>query len=112
MSGFTLARWFQRETMANRPEDDFVREEVLSEVYRASAVGVTRSKTVFVRTPSGVCAIERKNIQGSPMLEFDFVENERWQRTMFWMNLSSLPGLGDYLRSVQRVDPNELFLQG
>lgn len=108
-SAFSLARWFQMERYANRPEDDFVREEILTEVYQAERVAVS-GKTVLVKTPNGACMIERRDVDGSPLVFFDYVENARWTRTNFWMNASSVRDLGERLRSVPTGDFNALFI--
>lgn len=106
-SVFALARWFQPERYADRPEDDFVREEVLSEVYRAEAVAV-HDGVVLVRTPSGACSIECDDERG--LVTFDYMTNASWSRTRFWMNKSSVSDLGDILRAAPRVDFDSLFV--
>lgn len=53
-SAFKLARWFQPERYANKPEDDFVRGEILGDLYEAEAVGITADATVFVDRKSVV----------------------------------------------------------
>lgn len=107
-SAFALARWFQSSRYVNRPEDDFVREEVLAEVWNAEAVGIAEDGTVFVRTPHGACAIEK--ITEAQIVNFDYVENDRWTRTTFWMNASSVRSLGERLRSVPRESADAIFL--
>jgi hypothetical protein len=108
-SAFALARWFQPERYADRPEDDFVREEILSEVYNAEACAV-HDGTVLVRTPSGACCIEKIDADGSPLVTFDYVSNTNWTRTKFWMNASSVRDLGDRLRAVPRASFDALFV--
>lgn len=110
-AGFTLARWFQTERFANRPEDDFVREEVLGELSQAEAVA-KHGDELAVKTPHGVCLIEPKEVQGSKLVVFDYVEDARWTRTNFWMNASSVDGLLAELRSVRSCGFDDLFLYG
>lgn len=113
-SAFALARWFAPERYVNRPEDDFVREEVLTEIWNAEAVATSREAggkvTVWVRTPNGAAAIETRLVDESPLVVFDFVRNDRWERTNFWMNPSSVAVLGARLRNVPRVTADEIFV--
>jgi hypothetical protein len=74
-SAFALARWFQPERFANRPEDDYVRDEILND-----------------------------------LVEFDYVSSERWERTAFWMNESSVRDLGEALRAKPRADFDAIFV--
>lgn len=105
---FTLARWFQMERYANRPEDDFVRDEILNDLYAAEAVAVS-GDSLLVRTPNGACFVERKTVDGAPLVMFDYVWNERWERTNFWMNASSVEHLGEHLLAVPRADFDSIF---
>lgn len=105
---FSLARWFQPERYANRPEDDFLREEILNDLYHAQAVAVQGDSTL-VRTPLGACCIE-PHPQQEGLLVFDYVSNERWERTSFWMNRSSVRDLGDVLRAASRADYDAIFV--
>lgn len=109
-SVFALARWFQPERFANRPEDDFVRDEILNDLYDAEAVAVC-GDTVLVRTAKGACMIEKRDAGcRSALVNFDYVSNERWERTSFWMNESSVRDLGETLRSKPRADFDAIFV--
>ena|ERR1017187_7760737 len=108
---FTLARWFTPATEANAPEDDFVREDILSAVAQATIVAVS-GKTTMVKTPKGIVAIEAKSVQGCPIVDFDFVEDGRWNHIRFWMNASSVKSLGDILRTKPRGNFDDLFVYG
>lgn len=106
MTAFKLTRWFQPERYANRPEDDFVREEILNDLASPRAVAVTEDGTIFVETETGACAVERKP---NGLVTFDYVRNDRWERTAFWMNASSVTDLGDVFRAARRVTADEIF---
>jgi hypothetical protein len=109
-SAFALARWFQPERFANRPEDDYVRDEILNDLYDAEAVAV-RGDTVLVRTAKGACMIEKRDVGcKSALVDFDYVSSERWERTAFWMNESSVRDLGEALRSKPRADFDAIFV--
>lgn len=109
-SAFALARWFQPERYANRPEDDFVREEILGDLYAATTVAVHTDGTTLVRTPNGAAMVEAYDDRGAPLVRFDYVRHDRWERTAFDMNASSVRHLGDHLRTLPRVPFDELFV--
>lgn len=110
---FTLARWFAGSSDIIGPEHKFRREELLNEVHSADAVGVAGDgKTVAARCPSGVCIMERATIKGCPVVVFDFAQDGRWARERFFMNASSVEGLGRELRQLPRVPFDRLFVHG
>lgn len=109
-STFALARWFQPEQYANRPEDDFVREDILNDLATADAVGIDASGTILVRTEGGACAIDCDETTG--LVHFDYVSNTAWTRTRFWMNAASVRDLGAALRALPRVPFDSLFVGG
>ena len=108
-SSFALARWFGPVEDVNGASGDFVREEILNEVYQGTRYGV-RGQRVIVETPNGMAIVERKEISGCPVVTFDFVRNDRWTRQQFWMNLSSVLDLSNTLRKLPRVSFDELFV--
>lgn len=109
---FSLARWFTESVNADKPEYEFLREELLQEeVYKATHVGVSKDK-VIVKTPHGVAMVELKTVKGCKLMVFDFVRDDKWERYNFWYNLSSVKDLGDYFRTLPRVSFNDLFLYG
>jgi hypothetical protein len=109
MSAFGLARWFQTERYANRPEDDFLREEILDDLYANGQAVACQNGTVLVRTANGAAMIERRDEQGSPLVVIDYVRHDRWERTNFWMNASSVSDLGERLRALPRESFDVLF---
>lgn len=108
---FTLARWFTNPVQANGPASKFTREDVLHEVYKADKIGV-RDGVVIARCPKGVAIIETTVVQGAKLVEFDYVEDNRWARTTFWMNASSVKDLGNILRGLPRASFDDLFVYG
>jgi hypothetical protein len=113
-SAFELARWFQAERYANRPEDDFVRDEVLEALYqRTECVGHGKDGQMLAKTDQGMCMVEFRNVDGSPLVTFDFVSDSNWTRTSFWMNASSVDDLVNHLEQFEPVgDFDEMFVQG
>jgi hypothetical protein len=110
---FDLARWFQTERYANRPEDDFVREEILNDLADAEALAsglVGGVHTTLVRTPNGACMVEFRVVEGAPLVLFDYVRHDRWERTKFWMNESSVSDLLARLDSVPQKAFDDLFV--
>lgn len=105
---FDLARWFDIPIDANS-EDHPAREEILGAVWQATAVGVAGGR-VIVKTPLGACIMERAEIQGCPVVMFDHVCDDRWTRTRFWMNASSVKELGERLRQLPRAPFDALFV--
>jgi hypothetical protein len=111
---FKLARWFTQADYVNGPEDGMdetgmtARERILADLYHAERVAV-HGDTVLVKTPNGACMIERETVEGCELVTFDYVEDARWTHTAFWMNASSVTGLGDHLRTVPRAEFNDLF---
>lgn len=107
---FTLARWFQRPVDANRPEDDFIRETVLMDLEHATAVG-KQGATLAVRAPNGVCLMTR-NRPATGLVEFDYVADGRWARTVFWMNESSVADLAKRLTTLPEKPFDDVFAFG
>lgn len=104
-AAFTLARWFTE----RREADEFLREELLGDLYGDRVVAEQNGKLI-VRTLRQTCVIEREDYQGSPLVTFDSVANDRWQRVGFWFNLSSVEDLLAALRQEATADFDTLFL--
>lgn len=111
---FSLARWFQAPVDASSATEEIgedgmdTRERILNDLYSATAVGV-HDGTVLAVTPSGAAMIETDPNQPG-IVVFEYVRNDRCGRTRFWMNASSVAGLGDYLRSLPRRPFDSLFV--
>jgi hypothetical protein len=106
MSAFDLARWFTIPEDASGAGDDFIREDILGDLYaNARAVGIHEG-TVLVETERGMAMIER---DPRDIVVFDYVENDRWRRVRFWMNASSVRDLGERLRALPRRPFDEMF---
>lgn len=112
MSAFTLARWFDLPRFANRPEDDEVREEVLNDLDAPLAVAVASDGSMIVRTRIGACSVEHRWVMDCSIVVFDHVQNDRWCRTRFWMNTSSVTDLLSRLLAAPRADEDALFVCG
>lgn len=113
---FSLARWFQAPVNANGADEEIgedgmdTRERILSDLYRATAIAIHDDGTVLAITPNGAAMIEKKDVDGCALVVFEYVRNDRWGKTQFWMNASSVKGLGDYLRSLPRRPFDALFV--
>lgn len=109
-AAFTLARWFTERPEANEWE----REELLGDLYGNRVVAkrqdATKGEQIIVRTQRQTCVIERADYQGSPLITFDSVANDRWHRVGFWFNLHSVADLLDKLRNEATADFDTLFL--
>lgn len=86
------------------PEDEFLREDILDDVSKATACAV-RDGQVIARTPRGACVIRKEAIGGWPVVVFDHVElieTGPFGRRTFWMNASSAAPIGERLRGLPR----------
>lgn len=121
-SAFSLARWFDETRYANRPEDDFIRENLLNDVENFTAVAVIDDGFI-VRTPLGAATITQVSVPVPPservggvvpvnLMNIDHVRNDQWERTGFWMNTSSVKNLLERLAAAPHVDANALFIGG
>lgn len=108
-SAFALARWFQPERYANKPEDDFLREELLNELYDADVVAKAPDGSMLVRTPNGAAMVE-KDVPADFLVNFDVVSHTNWTRTSFWMNTSSVEDLLARLDDLPEVEFDALFV--
>lgn len=118
---FSLARWFDVTRYANRPEDEEVRDRALFDIYEFDAVGELPRDAItlehfIVRTPRGAAIVKRvteyANLVGVDLTVFDYVRNDRWERTSFWFNTRSVSNLLDKLGDAEYVDPDALFVGG
>jgi hypothetical protein len=107
---YRLAQWFQIPEDRSGPADDFVREEILSEVYRFTEYAISDRAVIF-RTPHGRAIAEARDNGGCPIVDFDYVPDDRVIRLRFWMNASSVADLGERLRAQpeKRRTFDELF---
>ena len=112
MRGFTLARWFtpSRDASGPDPVSEEAREAVLADADRFEAFGV-KGSTVVLKTPLGVTLVERDE---NGLVAFDHVEDGRWDRVGFWMNVASVGPLGEALRAApgKRRDFDAIFVHG
>lgn len=94
---------------ADGPADDFLREELLNDVYLASAVAVNADRLVLAKTPRGCCVMRVTSERGAEIVMFDHLAGD--QRVSFWMNKSSVRDLGDHLRKLPRVAWSALIVE-
>lgn len=96
---FSLAQWFDIPEDASGPTQDFIREDVLMQVSQFVAWGQGPDGHVIVHAPEGRCIIEGDADHG--IVWFDWVPRDRWGRTRFWMNRSSVAHLARALAVAQ-----------
>lgn len=104
-----LAKLFMDSTSINGAcgGEEELREKFYSELYKATAVA-TDGETTYVDTPKFVAIItvyERDNI-----VNFDIItKDDTMLKYNFFFNKSSVKDLGNYLRTVKRVDMKDFF---
>lgn len=110
-NAFSLAQWFDIPKECNAADEDFLREEVLTEAHNFVAYGVS-GDLVLLKTPRGRVLCSAKTVSGCPIVEFDWVESGRWSRRTFWMNQSSVADLSAKLKASpdKRRPFDELFI--
>ena len=97
-SSFSLAQWFTPAVDISNDQGEFLREDLINDVYQFTAFGVSKTGQVIVHTPDGRCIIEKKTERGCSLVWFDYVVNGRWTHYKFWFNESSVKDLGDLFR--------------
>lgn len=105
-----ISRFFMKPAELNKPED-FLREDLLSEAFKAQKVAVKSDGTgVAFVTDNWVVLADTKIVNGVKIVEFDFISRTaRSLRYAFFMNASSVKSLGDLLRTLPRFDYNDIF---
>lgn len=107
-----LVRWFDPST---KEADEFEREDLLRDVYQASAVA-TNEDGLLVKTPLGQCMIERVSefagYQDVDITRFHHVRDDRMEARTFWYNTSSVEDLMQRLQRVPVVSFEDLFFKG
>ncbi len=92
-----MAQWFTPAVDISNEQGDFLREDLLGDIYQFTAFGVQKDK-IIVHTPGGRCIIEKKVERGCPLVWFDYVVNDRWTHYKFWFNEATVKDLGDAFR--------------
>lgn len=113
----SLAAWFVEAHDVSGPYDDEIREALLAELDRAIAWG-KHGRDVLVATPRSRAVLTPKSVDGCRLVEFDVVTDRTIEtesvslsgRYSFWMNASSVAGLGSRLRETPRGDADRIFL--
>lgn len=108
-SAGALGAWF----IEGREADEFEREEILSDLYRFDAYGVSADRKVIIATPNGRAIVQLIDYEGSPLITFEYVRHGRWGKTTFWFNPNSVADLGERLRAApeKRTDFDTLFIR-
>ena len=102
-----LAKMFMDSTSINGAYgvEEELREKFYSELYKATAVA-TDGETTFVDTPEFVAIITVKD----NIVDFDIItKDDIMVKYNFFFNKSSVKDLGNYLRTVKRVDMKDFF---
>ena len=110
MSQF-ITKWYSRPEEKNKPEDEFDRDRILMQVYQSMEVGYKDDKeeNIIVICFDGRCIIERKMVQGSPLVYFNWVSNETTEHFSFWMNESSVEDLFMIFKRLPKGNFQDLF---
>lgn len=102
-----LAKLFMDSTPINGAcgGEEELREKFYSDLYKATAVA-TDGKTTYVDTPKFVAIITVKD----NIVDFDIItKDDTMLKYNFFFNKSSVKDLGNYLRTVKRVDMKDFF---
>lgn len=110
-SSFKLAQWFTPAVDISNEQGEFLREDLINDVYQFTAFGV-KEGSIIVHTPGGRCIIEKKMEGKSSLVWFDYVVNGRWTHYKFWFNESSVKDLGNLFRKSpqKRKDYDWLYI--
>lgn len=112
MSGTStlLSGWFAAPEMANGPEQDHIRDDILEKCFKCTA-WAARGDAVIMRVDGGV-VVAQVDQPLKDLVKFDYNQFPQIRRVQFWMNKSSVKDLGDHLRTLPllRVDFDSLFL--
>ena len=109
LNSLMLTKLFMDTTPINGAcgDEEELREKFYSELYKATAVA-TDGETTYVDTPKFVAIItvyEHDNI-----VNFDIItKDDIMVKYNFFFNKSSVKDLGNYLRTVKRVDMKDFF---
>ena len=102
-----LAKLFMNSTSINGAcgDEEELREKFYSDLYKATAVA-TDGETTYVDTPKFVAIITVK----ANIVDFDIItKDDTMLKYNFFFNKSSIRDLGNYLRTVKRVDMKYFF---
>ena len=106
-----LAKLFMNSTSINGAcgDEEELREKFYSELYKATAVA-TDEETTFVDTPEFVAIITVYTHDNNKLVDFDIItKDDIMLKYNFFFNKSSVKDLGNYLRTVKRVDMKDFF---
>jgi len=105
MVAYDLAAWFDIPQDASGPAGDFLREEILCDLYKVQA-WACEDGLVLIQGEHWRAVLETADVDGVPIVWIDAVKKEQWRRVRFWVNKHSVADLGNLLRSKpgQKVD--------
>lgn len=109
MSKENTVKWYSRPISKNGPEDDFVRDRILMQVYQAIEVAYADDKSIITRCFEGRCIVKEEMQQGCPIVTFNWVSDKDDEHVTFWMNKSSVQDLFMIFRRIPEGDFEDIF---
>jgi len=103
-------RFFRIPVDLNKPED-FMREDLIAEAFKAHKVAVNKNGTSVAFIMDNWIGLAHTQILNDvKVVEFDFISRgETPLRYSFFMNATSVKALGDLFRKLPRFDYDEIF---
>lgn len=92
-------------------EDDYLREMLLTEAFNSKMVAVDTNNNITAFISNLYIVFARiETVCGIKTVSFYFIGREKEIKNYhFFMNASSVKDLGNYLRTVKRVNMDEVF---
>ncbi len=101
-----------RDISGDGVDDETQREEILASLKSVTHYAVFEN-FVLIRTVKGRCLLEKRNVEGAPMVGFMYKEHNKKESVAFWYNASSVKDLGEALRTVpgKRVEMERMLTE-